>query len=203
MRTNTLIRWGGLSALLCGAIGIAGQTAFFLTVGDRPFSVAALATQWLVILLIMLLSTALGMLGLAALYARQAQNAGKLGLISFIVATIGTMMDFGHQWSATFVVPVLARGAPDFLDAMLADTTSVLTGGVLLTWLLLSVGWLLFGTASLRAKVLPPGSAWVVMVGAVLFLLLNLGDIPLDGVVFYAGLVWMGLWLWKEQAQTG
>ena len=77
----------------------------------------------------MMLSTVLAMLGLVALYTRQSHKAGKLGLISFIVATIGTIMNFGHQWSPPFLVPVLAESVPDFLDTVLADTTTVLPGG--------------------------------------------------------------------------
>lgn len=203
MRTTALIRWGGLSAFLCGVLGIGGETAFFFAVGRQQYSVTALTTQWLAILMIAMISTILGILGLTSLYARQSQNAGRLGLISFVVATIGTVMHFGHQWAAAFVLPVLAGGAPDFLDGMVADTTTVLAGGVLLTSLLMAVGWLLFGIASLRAKILPPGSAWVVALGAVLSLFLSLINISLDGVVLYIGLIWMGLWLWSERVQTG
>ncbi len=202
MRTNVLIRWGGLSALLCGVIGIGGEMAFFFAIGDQPRSVAALTAQWPVILMVMMISTILGMLGLTALYARQSKDTGRLGLISFAMATTGTMMLFGHQWPVAFVIPVLAEGAPDFLNAMLADTTTVLAGGVLLTWLLMAVGWLMFGIASLRAKVLPPGPAWVVILGAILSFLLSLMDISLDGVVLYTGLAWMGFWLWSERPQT-
>jgi hypothetical protein len=202
MRANVLLRWGGLSALLCGVIGIGGEIGFFFAVGQRPYSVAAPTIQWLVLLLLMLASTILGMLGLTALYARQSQNAGRLGLISFVIAAIGTMMHFGHLWSATFVTPVLAAGAPNFLEAMLADTTTQLAAGVLLTWLLMAAGWLLFGIASLRARVLPNGSAWVVTLGAILSLVLSLIGISLDGVVLYIGLVWMGVWLWSERPQA-
>ncbi len=202
MRTHVLLRWGGLSALLCGVIGIGGETAFFFAFGDQARSVSAQTTQWLVILVLMMISTILGMLGLIALYARQSQNAGRLGLFSFVMSTIGIMMLFGHQWPVTFLLPVLAKGAPDFMDGMLADTTTILAGGVLLTWLLMAVGWFLFGIASLRAKIFPSGSAWVVTVGAILSLFLNLIDISLDGVVLYIGLAWMGLWLWSERADT-
>ena len=203
MTTSALIRWGGLSALLCGLVGVAGEVVFFLVLGDQPFSVAAPTAQWLVILIFMMISTTLGLFGLVALYARQAPNAGKLGFASFVMAAIGTIMHFGHQWSSAFVVPVLAGGAPDFLEAILADTTTVLTAGVLLTWFLLALGWLLFGIASLRARVVPPGSAWVVMLGAILSLLLSLSDVSLDGLVLYIGLAWMGFWLWSDQRQAG
>jgi hypothetical protein len=49
----------------------------------------------------------------------------------------------------------IARCGAFFVDAVLAGTTTVLAGGVLLSFLLMSVGWLLFGTASLRAGILP------------------------------------------------
>ena len=64
--------------------------------------------------------------------------------------------------------------------------------GYLLTFVLLALGWLLFGLASLRASVLPRGASVLLMVGAVLqFVLLSL-EFPGSTVVFGAALAWMG-----------
>jgi hypothetical protein len=199
MRTSTLIRCGGLSALLAGAIGFVGEIALFITTGGLPYSEAAVTTAWAAFTAVMALSTALAMLGLVAIYARQAQVMGKFGAVAFVLAVIGTLMAFGHQWTGTFVVPVLAEQTPDFLDAVTADTTTILAGGVFLSMFLMALGWFLLGLASLKARVFPAIPNWLVLVGAFLVLGLSLAEFDLDKLVFNVGLAWMGWWLWSEQ----
>jgi hypothetical protein len=201
MQTNTLIRLGGLSALLSGAVGIAGEIALFITVGGLSYSDAAVTTEWLVLTAIMAFSSMLGLLGLIALFTRQSQDMGKFGVAAFVLASIGSMMIIGHQWTGTFVAPVLAEGTPDFLNAITADSTTILAGGVFLSVFLMAVGWFLFGLASMRAKVLPTGSIWLVMIGAFLILSLSLMYFDLDKIVYNLGLIWMGWWLWSEKVQ--
>ncbi len=201
MSTQNLIRWGGLSALFGGIIGIASEVALFITTGNLSFSDTAISSAWLVFVAFAALSTILSMLGLVALFSRQFQSDGKFGAAAFILAFIGTMMVFGHQWTGLFVVPVLAEGTPDFLDAIIADTTTILAGGVFLSVFLMAVGWVLFGFASLRVKILPQGSIWLVTIGAFLVLILSFMNFDLDKVVFYLGLAWMGWWLWSEKVQ--
>jgi hypothetical protein len=199
MKINTLIRWGGLSALLSGVIGIIGDIAHFITVGGLPLSDAAVTTEFRAFVAIMALSTALALLGLIAIYARQIQVMGKFGAVAFVLALVGTMMIFGHQWASTFIVPVLAEETPGFLNAVTADTTTILAGGVFLSIFLMAVGWFLFGLASLKARILPTISIWLVLVGAFLMLVLDLVQFDLDKLVFNLGLGWMGWWLWSEQ----
>jgi hypothetical protein len=146
----------------------------------------------------MALSTALNLLGLIAIYTRQIHTMGAFGAVAFILASIGTMMMFGHQWASTFVVPLLAERTPDLLDAITTDTTTILAGGVFLSILMVAVGWFLFGLASLKAKIFPVISVWLILIGALLILVLDLAQFDLDKVVFYVGLVWMGWWLLSE-----
>jgi hypothetical protein len=191
---------GGLAALLCGVAGICGELAFFAVVGSQPFSysAAAGASSWPLMLVPMLGVTLLGLLGLTALYARESARAGRLGLVAYVAATAGTMLQAGHQFAGAFVLPVLADGVPEFLDAMLADLTTILAGGVFLTALTMTVGWALFGIAAIRAGILPRGAAWLIIAGAVLYTVLDLAGITLNGVVLYAGIGWMGWALWSE-----
>ena len=172
----------------------------FISMGDLALSDAAMTPEWRAFLIILDLSTALALLGLIAIYTRQFQVMGKFGLVAFLLAFFGTMMIFGHHWGSTFLTPGLAEETPVFLDTITADTTTVLAAGVFLSIFLMAVGWLLFGLASLRAKILPAGSIWLVMIGALLILVLDLLQFDLDKIVFNLGLVWMGWWLWSEKA---
>ncbi len=199
MRTKSLIRWGGLSAFVGGVIGIIADIAHFLTVSDLPLSVGALTTEFRTIIVLTILAMIMSLFGLIAIYARQIQGLGRFGDVAFVLAIIGTVMAFGHRWASTYVVPLLAERAPELLDAITTDTTTILAGGVFLSTFLMAVGWFLFGIASLKTKVFPPISVWLVMIGALLVFILELVQFDLDKVVFYLGLSWMGWWLWSEK----
>lgn len=198
MQTRTLIRWGGLAALIASILSIGIEVVLLLTLKGQAYSIAALTAGWSFLYFLRLVATILLMLGLVAIFARQSENMHVFGVIAFVIAGMGTMLIFGFAWALTFVFPVMAEAAPTFLD-MYAAAPSV---GVVLTLFLVTVGWLLFGIASLRAKVLPTGSAWVVIVGSFLALVLNMARAPMGWLIFDVGVIWMGWWLWVERAQN-
>ena len=197
MRTNRLIRWGGLAALLAGILSIALEIASVVTIRNQAFSAAALTPAWSFLYAVRLVMIILLMLGLVALFARQSQKMHTFGVVAFVIASIGTMLIFGFAWALLFVFPVMAEAVPAFLDTM-ANEPGI---GIVFTLFLITIGWFLFGLASLQAKVLPAGSAWMVMVGAFLALGLNIMQVPFSWVIFDIGVIWMGWWLWSEQKQ--
>lgn len=195
MHTHTLIRWGGLSALVASIISIVIEIARLATLGNQAYSTAALTTEWPILYVLRLVAVILLMLGLVALFARQSQMMGTFGVIAFVIAVTGTMLIFGFAWALTFMFPAMAESVPEFLDAHAAAPGT----GVVLTLFLVTIGWLLFGVASLRAKILPSAATWVVIAGSFLALALNIMGAPMSWFVFDAGLIWLGWWLWKER----
>jgi hypothetical protein len=106
----------------------------------------------------------------------------------------------GIEWSATFIGPWLAEAAPEVLDS---EPLGMLAIGFILSFVLLALGWLLFGLTSLQARVLPRGAAVLLMVGAVSIFVILFLELPGSTVVFGAALAWMGYALWTgagEQA---
>jgi hypothetical protein len=194
MSSSNLIRWSGLAALVGGVLLAVFDVAEFVLIGGQPESVAAGTGALIIERVAVLVPVALVLLGLVGLYARQAEQAGALGLVAFLAAFIGTVMVFGLQWSAAFIGPWLAEVAPELLDR---EPGGLLAAGFMLSFVLLALGWLLFGLASLRARVLPGGAAVVLMVGAVLLFVFLMLDVPGSTVVFGAALVWMGYALWS------
>ena len=59
MRTHTLIRWGGLAALLASIISIAIEIALLATIGNQAYGVAAQTSQWSVLYTLRLIATIL------------------------------------------------------------------------------------------------------------------------------------------------
>lgn len=198
MRTHTLFRLGGLAAVLAGVLSIAIEIVLFLTIGKQPLSTAALTAEWSVLYLLRLLSIMLLVFGLFALYARQRQKMGAFGAVAFVIASMGTTLILGFAWALIFVFPVMAETVPEFLDSLAVEPGI----GVILSLLLGVTGWFLFGIASLRAKILPPGSIWLVILGSILALGLNIINAPFGWVVLDIGLIWMGWWLWSERVQS-
>jgi hypothetical protein len=149
------------------------------------------------------------LLGLPGLYAAQSERAGRFGLVSFLMVFFGTLF-FAISNHYGFIAPVLAAEAPATLDAInryppIIALNALLTVGFFL-------GFILFGIATLRARVLPRQAGILLiigsplnMVGAVLGLLVIealwivaiLGSLALGLGVAWAG---YSLWSHKEKA---
>ena len=117
------------------------------------------------------------------------------GWLGFLIAFTGTVMLASLEWSTAFLFPGLAESAPEFLDG---DPSGTALAGFLATVLLLTVGWLLFGLASLRAGVLPRGPVSLLLAGTVIVLVLGFADAPFIDVVWGLGLAWLGYTLWSD-----
>jgi hypothetical protein len=164
MSSPNLIRWGGLAALIGGVLlVIAGLLDLIFAGGE--FSEIAQTGTFAFSSLLYLLGLILVLLGLVGLYASQSEAAGGLGLLGFLVAFLGTALAVGAFWTQAFVAPTLALEAPEFLNE---DPGGRLGFGFTLTFLLASLGWLLFGVATLRAGVYPRWAAILLIIGAVL-----------------------------------
>jgi hypothetical protein len=194
MSSSNLIRWSGLAALVGGALFIILDILESLLFGSQSYAQAAATGPWIVVQGLYLFSAVLLAFGLLGLYVIQAKQASTLGLVAFVVAFIGLVMTAGAVWSEAFFGGWLAGEAPQLLES---DPTGALAIGLILTFLLFGLGWLLFGLASLRAGVIPRGSAVLLAIGAVLYPVLGALSIPLAGLVFGAAVVWMGYWLWS------
>ena len=89
---------------------------------------------------------------LVALYSQLAPRTGRFGLVAFVAALAGTMTQGGNMWFDGFAAPWLAAVAPQVFTA---EKTITLQVGALAAYLLFALGWMLFGIAVLRARVVP------------------------------------------------
>jgi hypothetical protein len=128
------------------------------------------------------------MLFLVASHAWLEERAGRLGTAASVVAVVGTMALGGDLWFETFAVPWLADEAPDSLDT---EPTVLLALGALSSYALFAAGWVLYGVASLRARVPLAISVVIIVGGAVGFrALLSPWVVPLG-----VGVAALGVWL--------
>jgi hypothetical protein len=207
MSLSTLLRWSGLAALVGNALLAVVSVAFvFAFPEDMAQSVAVTSNTWLVLNVLTLIAYLLCLVGLVGLYARQAEKAGILGLVAFLLTFLCIAPRFAWYWIETLVFPILAQAAPRLLDNPEPVPPALNVFGTVdqISVLLLLVGVLLFGVASLRARVLPRWAAVLVLVGAAVDLLMTvLGvDFPFGAAVASPGLAWMGYAVWAHKRTT-
>ena len=115
---------------------------------------------------------------------------GVLGLVGFALAFAGAVLAAGSIWEDAFILPALAREAPELL---LAEPPGIVMFGEILSSGLLTVGSLILGAAILRAKAYPRVATALVMVGAMVMSLPLGPAVGVPGaVIFDVGVAWLG-----------
>ena len=128
-------------------------------------------------------------LALFAAYTRQAREAGSFGLIALFAAIVGTFTLGADMWFEGFATPWLLEVFPQLLTA---ERTTIWVIGYLSSYVLFALGWVLFGLASLRARVFPvPISVALTIGGLIGFLAAG----PPWGAALGLALAWLGRWL--------
>ena len=128
------------------------------------------------------------MVALVAMYQRQARQAGIFGVVALCAAVAGTMDMAGNMWFDAFVAPWVADVMP---ETLLAPRRGTLVIAALSSYLLLPIGWLLFGIASFRAGVYPRILTLAIMVGG----LISYGaGLPPYGIPLALAVAAVGVW---------
>ena len=186
----------GPLAVLTGALVVATRlpTILYLFIGDGDLTAFALGPVHAITSLASIVAFALLVLSLVAIYEREALEAGWLGLIGFAAALLGTIFMTGDWWYEAFAVPRIAEVRPDVVPTFVGGR--LLMGG-LASFVLLGIGWVLFGAASLRAGVFPTAISAAILVGGLL------SGVPI-GVVYLTGgvilgiaVAWVGVWMMR------
>lgn len=154
------VRWEALGAVLAGVAWLASFVVGLEALGSPSYLVEATFG-------VALLGT---LVGLVALHTRQSRSYGALGLAGFLAAAAGTAL-------VLLNVLIVSLGRRDLLDLLLG-----------LGFLVMLVGFVVLGVATIRGKVLPGWSGVALIV--VLPVAATLGDYG-GGIVL--GLLWLAL----------
>jgi hypothetical protein len=153
MSESPLNRNAGPIATIAGGLFAVAAVGLFLVM-DRSDLVAMMTDPvFLVFNAAYAITFPLLLIALVALYWRQAGEAGLFGAVAFSIATAGTMALAGDMWFEGFAVPSIAQVTPEVIGPPASD--SLLMAAWLVSVVLFSTGWILFGVASLRARVFP------------------------------------------------
>ena len=169
MAASDLIRWGGLAAMGAGVLFIVySLLGFAVGKGDEPSPLDILA----------ILAYVLQVVGLVGFHTLQGRNYGRIGRAGLYI-TIGAIV----LWEILIL-------------------TSLLGGDVGLGWLVpvgvlgTLVGLVLYGAATLQARVLP---RWC---GILFIILMPVGLLLGDYSIIWSGLAWvaLGYALWSHSS---
>jgi len=138
------------------------------------------------------------LVGLVGLYVGQLESAGWLGLVGFLATFLGNVLVAGAVWEATFVVPWLAWETPELLNEA---PTGWLALGFISSYTLAGLGVILFGVATIRARVFPPVAAVLLIIGVVPVAVWHFVPLPLPDVLLGVAVAWLGLALFRGGAK--
>jgi hypothetical protein len=187
MTSPNLIRWGGLGALLAGAFFIV-EAAAGPFIGDFHWAFHALDAP----------AHAFLVVGLVGLYLWQTRQ-GRFGWLG----TVGFMLIV-----AASVVIALGGLVIVFVDGVLGAEAEVLNDIVHPLEILVMIGAVLFGMATMRLNVLPRGGALVIIIGALVYFgikIVGVGPewlISVAVAILGAGWAWLGHALWSESGES-
>ncbi len=196
--SSNLIRWGGLAAMLAGALFVAADLLSLSISPKFPSSASLTSEPYAIQSVLKLAAAVLLLLGFFGLHARQAEAAGSLGTAGFLAAFSGTALAVGSFWATAFFAPAMAASDPAGFDA-LNGPPGRLASAFVVTMAAFVLGWMLFGVAAWRARVYPRAAALLLILGSPLALgTLMVVGFP-TGVFFSAAMAWLGYTLWSEK----
>ncbi len=166
----------------------------------RPTELAGLAHElWHVPGIVAL---PLALLGLVTTYVGQSSESGRLGLCGFFLLVIG--MTVGAIYSTIFhglFLPAVESAEAGLFERLLESTTPAqFLRGFVVQALGLGLGAILFGAATIRAKVYPQMAGWVFIAAALLSAANEVipGGQLVGRALFGAGFIWLGADLRKR-----
>ncbi len=185
MASPSLIRWGGPATALAGALFIVEAVAVPF-IGDSHWGFHALDFPAHAFL-------AVGLVGFY-LWQKRQERFGWLGTVGLILIV------------AASVVIAIGGLAIVFIDGVLRAPVGVLDA-IHPVELLVIIGAVLFGMATMNVNVLPSGGALLIIVGALGFFGISFAGVGPEWLISVAvailgaGWAWLGYALWSESGE--
>ncbi|MDP9479311.1 MAG: hypothetical protein M3R38_27135 [Actinomycetota bacterium] len=194
MSSSDLVRWGAPATMLGGALTVIANLMSPFIVDFNNLSGSTATNAYAFHHALLMLATLLLLGGIPGLQARQSEAAGRLGWAGFLVAFVGTVLLVAHFWGQAFIAPAVAVEAPELID----EPPALLIAEIMLSFLLFSLGWILFGVSMLRARVYPRVAAGLLIAGAIMPIVLT---VPGSALVLGVALTWLGYTLSSRRAE--
>lgn len=206
MSSATLYRWSGIILLVGGLVGLVDSLlSAVLYPGHSETAQQILSAPWLIVTSLFLVWALLLAISLPGFYLRQAARTGVLGFIGFALIWLGVLLGgvmFASGQLALF--PYLAQSVPSGSAVVPQAPLLVFLLLVIGPLLLLFVGAILLGIATMRARVFPRWAGGLLLVAGIVGLISLPADIlePLWNVLFFLALMWFGYALVAQKKES-
>lgn len=186
MNLSKLTRVSGWILAIGGLLLICAEVVYILYPGGET---RAITPQGQLAAALFFGGAVLLTVGLPGVYLRQADRAGRFGVVAFLTALAGAALMIASDWNELFAGPALML-IPNF-DKEFPPT---MIAGFMLNYGAYTLGWLLYGVATLRARVLPRALAVLLIAGILLpFVGMFSLHFPGDFMPCYVAFTWLGV----------
>jgi hypothetical protein len=204
LSASNLASWTALSAIVAGLLFVAIQ------VFHPADTIESVTTDtWAIIHYVSIAMALFFVVGIAGIFAQYAEKVGWLGLAGFLVLSLGLLLTAALQFVEAVIEPTLVSTNPAYVEGLLAlvegHPVNVDLGAVPTFHALASLcfvgGTLLFGIATLRARIVPRLASVTFAFGLLLMgpVVSAFGAPRLAAVPIGLSLAWMGYAVWSER----
>ncbi len=207
MSMKNIIRWSGFSLILAGLLLTLGTIIH--PSNETPQTIIALESRLITGHWFLTFFAIFFLLGLPGVYASHASQFVRLGFLAYILLFFGTIF-YAVSSDYGFNAPVLARLAPQTLNAINAYPSIMIMDGLFV--LLLLVGFILFGITILRTGIFSRWSGIFISIGWSIYMIASaiallvyepMWFIAILGAVLLSlGLAGIGYELWVAKGTT-
>jgi hypothetical protein len=195
MTTSPMTRLAGPAAVAAGTLMVAAQLV--LSTFDMSQHVATSTNPLFQVTQVFYLLGFIALMVFLFATARwQEEKGGKFGVFATLAALVGTMALGGDLWFETFAVPWIADEVPGAFDT---DPTVVLALGAISSYVLMAIGWMLYGIASWRGRVFPRALCVALVIGGLLAFNALLAPF---GVALGLAVGAVGVWLVRTRSRA-
>ncbi len=201
MSSRALYRFSGIVLVLGGLLSLASSTIGSILIPDNSPTPAQISSMaWLATEIALFAGLVLILTGFPGGYLRQSTKAGRLGFAGALLLWLGVLLAATFSMVRLTLWPYLAQNAPKLLPGDNQGPAAGFILWILLPGLLLILGPILLGSASLRAGVFSRGVGILLLASGIINLLSffvppsAIGEIldPLGDAAFFLALVWIG-----------
>jgi hypothetical protein len=184
MSTRALYRWSGVALIVGALLGVVGQVLETLLYHGHQHTPADVSSSgWMWVYGAVFLGFILITMGVPGLYLSQTTRAGCLGFAGFALLYLALLGIVSIVSIDTFILPILGQWAPAS-EITNPPPLALMVSLVILPILLQSIGGILLGLASMRARVLPRGVGILLIAQGILyFVVFPLPPSPLINLV--------------------
>lgn len=171
MSTRTLYRWSGGTLIVSSILLIIEiVVSNVMCPGHNCTPQQEMSLPWLLVTLVWLIGSLLFVIGSPGMYLRQAERAGGMGFAGFILVFFAVLLgEAAFSLLQIIVLPFLAQKAPQLVGPNSGPPALFVL--FIVPPLMITIGSILLGIATMRARVFPRWSGILLLVSGIIFLL--------------------------------